>query len=132
MPQIGQTITVDLPDERTRAEVVQVVSDSALLVKLTQFTTAAKSHPYHKGDVVAVQLRKDGMNQQAWIAIDERATAPRPETIASLAEADDTETEEPEDAVDAPALPKAQPSPKPATVPKGGGTGKRHTAERGA
>lgn len=128
MPQIGQFITVDLPDERTRAEVVKVISDTACLAKLAQFTTAAKSHPYHKGDVVAVQLRKDGMGLQAWIAIEERATAPKPETIASLAEADDTDEEEPEDAVDRPVVPKAQPPSKPKPISKRGGTSKRAAA----
>jgi hypothetical protein len=129
MPTVGQTITINLPDERTRADVIKVISNTACLVKIAQFTTSSKSHPYHKDDVVAVQLRKDGMGQQAWIAIDERPTAPSAETIASLSDAE--EEEEPEDAVDSRELQGTpQPSSKRASSKKGSSTGKRHSAER--
>lgn len=93
MPEIGQAITVELPDERTRAEIVKVVSDSAVLARIIQFTTAYKSHPYKKGDTIGAQLKKTGMGQMAWIAIDERA-APRP------AEPEEDEEEELADAAE--------------------------------
>ena len=99
MPQVGQQITIDLPDERTRAEVVKVISDSACLAKIMQFTTASKSHPYHKDDIVAVQYKRDGMGLNAWIAIEERPAAPSAETVAALADADESDEEEEDDAV---------------------------------
>ena len=88
LPEVGQLITVELPDERTRAEIIKVISETAVLAKISQFTTASKSHPYKKGDVVGAQLKPGNLGQIAWIAVDERPTVPRPETIAALGEAD--------------------------------------------
>jgi len=129
MPQVGQLITVNLPDERTRAEVVQVISETGCLAKIAQFTTAAKSHSYRKGDIVAVQMRKDGMGQQGWTAIEERPTAPRPETIASLADAAEDEAEDTEDALGCGNIQEPpQPQPEQAPSKKGGKHSKRNAA----
>lgn len=86
-PIVGQLITVELPDERTRAEVVKVISETAVLAKISQFTTASKSHSYKKDDVVGAQMKKSNLGQMAWVAVDERPSAPRPETIAALSDA---------------------------------------------
>lgn len=129
MPTMDQMITVDLPDERTRAKVVKVISDTACLAEIAQYTTALKSHPYHKGDVVAVQLRKDAMGQQAWIAVKPGPALPAPETVASLADAAEDEAEEPEDAVDPkPVSRPAQQKPRLKSGGDGGKHSKRHAA----
>ena len=71
MIEEGQTVTVELPDERTRAEILSVVSASAFIGRISQFTTASKSHSYKKGDTIAVQQRPGAFGQTVWQAVPE-------------------------------------------------------------
>lgn len=74
VPKEGETITLDLPDERTRATIKRVISDTALIAELQHYTTS-KSHPYRKGDLVAAKFGPLAMNQVGWRAVSERELA---------------------------------------------------------
>lgn len=71
-PKVGDTITVELPDERTRAEVIKVISDTAVLARLATFTTAKGSHNYRKDDVIPCRFQKLGMGVPGWRVVSER------------------------------------------------------------
>lgn len=71
-PKVGDQITIDLPDERTRGEIVKVVSTTAVIAKLLTFLTASRSHSYRKGDIVPCLYAQVGMNQNGWRAVSER------------------------------------------------------------
>jgi hypothetical protein len=68
-PNVDDTITVELPDERTRAKIIGVVSDTAVTVELLTFTTNNKSHPYKKGDKVPAMFVPGPMNRHIWKVI---------------------------------------------------------------
>lgn len=70
-PKAGQTITIELPDERTRAVIERVISDEAVIVKLLTFTTS-KSHNYRKGDMVPCRFQALDMGVPGWRAISDR------------------------------------------------------------
>lgn len=70
-PKIGDTITLELPDERTRATVEKVVSDTAVLARLQHFTTS-KSHSYRKGDVVPCRFGMLDMTIPGWKVVSQR------------------------------------------------------------
>lgn len=78
-PQVGTVTTVDLPGERTRAEIVNVVADDAIIARLQSFTVS-REHRYKKGDLVPCRLVMGPMNQKIWQAVDEAelARAPAP------------------------------------------------------
>lgn len=81
-PKVGDMITVQLPDERTRATIEQVVSDTAAIVRLNHFTTATKSHNYRKGDLVPVRYGTLDMGLPGWKSVSEQELAqatPEPE-----------------------------------------------------
>lgn len=82
-PEIGVEITVELPDERTRARVERIISANRIIVRLSHFTTASKSHNYKKGDFVACQYRIGAMNLRGWHEIPQSqldaAEEPEPE-----------------------------------------------------
>lgn len=67
-PKVGDAITVELPDERTRAEVIKVISDTAVIAKLSTYTTS-KSHNYRKGDLVPLRFQTLDMNIPGWRAV---------------------------------------------------------------
>lgn len=71
-PKIGDTITIQLPDEFTRGEIERVISDLAVIAKLKTFTTARASHNYRKDDLVPCRFEKLSMNNSGWRAISER------------------------------------------------------------
>ena len=88
VPKEGDVITVYLPDERTRATIERVISDTAVIAKIMQYTTAKISHSYKKGDLVACQFEPQNMNQMGWRAVSEREleestpAPPPPEPVA--------------------------------------------------
>lgn len=67
-PKEGDTITVELPDERTRAQIIKVVSDTAVIAKLLTYTTS-KSHNYKKGDLVPFRHQRLDMNLPGWRSV---------------------------------------------------------------
>lgn len=71
VPKVGDVITLELPDERTRATIERVVSHDAAIAKLNTFTTS-KSHSYRKGDLVACRFEVLGMNVRGWRAMSDR------------------------------------------------------------
>lgn len=72
-PQAGETITVDLPDERTRATIEKVLSRTAVIAKIDTFTTGnPKSHTYKRGDLIACRFTEVGMNLSGWKVVGER------------------------------------------------------------
>jgi hypothetical protein len=70
-PKIGDTITVELPDERTRAQIEKVISQDAVIARLMTFTTS-KSHQYRKDDLVACRFEMLGMTIPGWRAMSQR------------------------------------------------------------
>lgn len=70
-PKIGDTITVELPDERTRAVIEKVISDEAAIAKLLSYTTS-KSHSYKKGDLVACRFENLSMGITGWRVMSQR------------------------------------------------------------
>lgn len=72
VPQVGDTITLELPDERTRAELVKIVGNDTAIARLITFTTGKASHNYRKGDLVPCRFGKVGMNLTGWRAVSER------------------------------------------------------------
>lgn len=96
-PQIDDTITLELPDERTRARIVRLVSKSAAIAELLSFTTAGKSHNYKKGDMVPCCFRRTPSGLMGWVAINEKEleaskkpeeVPPEPELIREATHAD--------------------------------------------
>lgn len=74
-PKVGDTITVDLPNERTRARIEKVISDTAVIAKITQFTTGRTSHNYNKDDLIACVYETLSMNSPGWRVMSERELA---------------------------------------------------------
>jgi hypothetical protein len=79
-PKLGDVVTVLLPDERTRATIEKLVSDTACIVRLNHFVTATKSHNYRKGDLVPCRYGVQDMGLPGWTAVSakelEEATPP--------------------------------------------------------
>lgn len=65
VPQIGEVITVTLPGEIIRAEVVRILDDDNIVCKLQQ--PMAKSHSFHKNDLVNFHRAK-GFMREHWEA----------------------------------------------------------------
>ena len=90
LPKVGDTTTIDLPGECTRAEITRVISDEAVIVRLMTYTTS-KDHNYKKGDYVACRLVVNDMNKLQWEIISEeelnRASQVKAERIAEKIEA---------------------------------------------
>lgn len=72
VPKVSDTITVQLPDEATRAKIERVISDVAVIASLSTFTTARHSHSYRKGDLVPCRFETLGMGVPGWRAMSER------------------------------------------------------------
>lgn len=72
IPKVGDTITIELPDERTRGTIEKVISDTAVIAQLQHFTTAKLSHNYRKDDLVPCRFGKLSMNMSGWRAVSER------------------------------------------------------------
>lgn len=70
-PKVGETITVELPDERTRATIERVISNTAVLARLLTFTTS-KSHSYRKDELVACRFEMLGMTIPGWRVMSQR------------------------------------------------------------
>lgn len=71
-PKEGDIITVELPDERTRATIERVISNTACIAKIMQYTTGNKSHSYRKGDLIPCRFEILDLNQPGWRAVSER------------------------------------------------------------
>lgn len=72
IPKVGDTITIELPDERTRGTIEKVISDTAVIARLQHFTTAKLSHNYRKDDLVPCKFERLSMNVPGWRAVSER------------------------------------------------------------
>lgn len=70
-PKVGETITLQLPDELTRAEIIKIVTPETCLAKLLQYTTS-KTHQYRKDEVVPCRYETLTMNQRGWRAVSTR------------------------------------------------------------
>lgn len=70
-PKVGDTITVELPDERARATIEGLVSDTAVTARLLNFPVS-RSHNYKKGDLIACRLRKSNIGINGWHVVPER------------------------------------------------------------
>lgn len=83
-PKVGDIITVLLPDERTRATIEKLISNTAAIVQLNHFVTATKSHNYRKGDLVPVRYGTQDMGLPGWTAVSDKelAAATLPEPLA--------------------------------------------------
>lgn len=73
-PKVGDQITVELPDERTRCTIKSVISPIACVAELNHFTTS-KSHNFRKGDLVPCRYEMLGMNQPGWRSLTDRELA---------------------------------------------------------
>lgn len=84
-PKVGDTITVELPDERTRATVERVISDEAVIAKIASFTTNNKSHNYKRHDLIACRFGGTSMNARGWKVVSDQELreppAPEPELV---------------------------------------------------
>lgn len=69
-PKEGDTITIELPDERTRGTIVKVVSDETVVAKLIQYLTSRGT--YRKDDLVPCRFERLGMNVPGWRAVSQR------------------------------------------------------------
>lgn len=81
-PKVGDIVTVELPDERTRATIEKLISDTAAIVRLNHFVTATKSHNYRKNDLVPVRYMVLDMGLMGWHSVSEKELAeatPEPE-----------------------------------------------------
>lgn len=67
VPSPGQVVPVALPDEITRAEVLEVRSDDEILVKLNVIVPMSKTHSYKFGDSVSCR-RSRTMLGEKWEA----------------------------------------------------------------
>ena len=72
-PREGELITLNLPDEVTRAKIVKVVSPTKIAAEIAQYTTGNKSHSYKKGDFVAAEFKMGAMNLRGWYVIPQSA-----------------------------------------------------------
>ena len=72
-PREGDMVTLNLPDEVTRAKIVKVVSPTKIVAEIAQYTTGNKSHNYKKGDFVAAEYRMGAMNLRGWYVIPQSA-----------------------------------------------------------
>lgn len=70
-PKVGDIITIELPDERTRGQIERVISDDAVIAKLMVFTTG-RDHQYRKGDLIPCRFDGLSMNAQGWRVVSQR------------------------------------------------------------
>lgn len=73
-PKVGDQITVQLPDERTRCTIKSVISPVACVAELNHFTTS-KSHNFRKGDLIPCRYEMLEMNQLGWRSLTDRELA---------------------------------------------------------
>lgn len=85
VPKEGDYIIVDLPGERTRATVVEMLNEDTMVVELTSIVMG-KSHVYRTGHVIPVQRAKSDLDRaDKWEVIDEQEMRNR-EHVAAVAE----------------------------------------------
>lgn len=70
-PKTGDVITINLPDEVTRATIIRMVSATAAIAELMNFTTASKSHNYKKGDLVPCKFGRTITGLKGWTVVSE-------------------------------------------------------------
>ena len=73
MPQVDETMSVDLGGEIVAAKVIQVLSDDVIVVEVTGLVIDKAGHGYKKGSTVPMQRTWNGL-QEVWTPISERAT----------------------------------------------------------
>lgn len=84
---VGQTITVQLPNEVTRAVIEKAVSPTACLARINTFTTGHISHNYRRGDLIPCRYDILALNQRGWRVVSEREMAEAEEAERRKAEA---------------------------------------------
>ena len=67
VPDVGKLTTIYLPEEFTRAEVVEVLSPTSIRVKLVT-PPMAKTHGFHLNDLVVCHLRPGQHGVSRWEA----------------------------------------------------------------
>lgn len=70
-PKVGNEITVELTGERTRAEIIKVMSPTTVIAKLLRYTTS-RDHGRHKGDLVACRFEEGALGLSEWRVLKER------------------------------------------------------------
>lgn len=70
-PRPGDSIVVELPGERTRATIEEVVSDDMVLVTL-QNTFSNKNHSYKANESLIPVVRRRNALGEFWEDVDER------------------------------------------------------------
>lgn len=70
IPKVGDSLTVDLPGERIRVTVGEIVDEDRFRSKIAVATTNNKAHSYKIGDEVLFE-RREGQIGDTWEAIDE-------------------------------------------------------------
>src|ERR1700685_3225747 len=88
-PKVGDIVTVDLPDERTRATIEKLISETAAIRRLNHSVTATKSHNYRKGDLVPVRYMVLDMGLWGWRSVSEKELAEAKPTPEPEAEPED-------------------------------------------
>lgn len=70
VPKVDAQIIVELPGERTRATVIEMIDDNTLVAELTS-VVMGKAHIYRTGMTVPVQRKKSPLEGDMWEVIDE-------------------------------------------------------------
>ena len=84
-PEVGHTITVDLPGERIRAEIMGVSNDDAVVCKVMGTPIAKTPHGVVKDDMICVRRAENSIGMECWTMITEREMQQR-EQVARFEE----------------------------------------------
>ena len=84
-PQKGGFLTVDLGEEKTRAEILNVVSRDVVTARISGPVLDKSGHGYRKDGVIAVRRDRDRMGIETWVPVSLRAVT-EAEEAAALAE----------------------------------------------
>ncbi len=71
-PQIGHTLTVDLPGERVRARIEKVITEDAVVCVILSTPMAKTQHRFVKDEMICVERRDNNIGLECWLALDER------------------------------------------------------------
>ncbi len=84
-PEVGHTLTVDLPGESVRAKVEGVVNEDACVCTIESTPIATPRHSYVKDDTICVRREVNGIGIENWAVISEREMQQR-ERVARFEE----------------------------------------------
>ncbi len=86
-PEIGHTITVDLPGERIRAEIKGVANEDAVVCRVLGTPIAKTPHGVAKDDTICVRRDTNSIGMECWTMITDREMQQR-EQAAKFEEAE--------------------------------------------